>query len=177
MLCHAIELALKAYLAHEGVSYRQLKNDFGHNLTELLTDAIRKGLSLTEATQMAIEMLNEAHSKFWHRYPTIEGGPWSFATIGQFEGAARELIQQVDQHLSSSSTKNTPDRTGLADHQHRSTEYGHCSRQRSKAFFAVLNSFARCVIIVAPQLPCSSGIRYLVAANNAAVQTHHSDKV
>src|SRR5262249_29350948 len=28
MLCHAIELALKAYLAYRGATYRQLKDDF-----------------------------------------------------------------------------------------------------------------------------------------------------
>jgi hypothetical protein len=56
-------------------------------------------LSLTEPTQAPIDTLNEAHGKFWHRYPTPEGGPWSFPTIGQFEGAARELIEKVGKHL------------------------------------------------------------------------------
>jgi hypothetical protein len=98
MLCHAIELALKAYLAHEGASYKDLK-DFGHNLSQLLTDATQKGLSLTAPTRTAINTLNEAHTKFWHRYPTPEGGPWTFPMIGGFEGAARELIQTVDRHL------------------------------------------------------------------------------
>jgi hypothetical protein len=49
MLCHAIELALKAYLAHKGATYGQLKG-FGHDLTELLTNATQKGLSLTAPT-------------------------------------------------------------------------------------------------------------------------------
>jgi hypothetical protein len=80
LLCHAIELALKAYLAYKGATYGQLKG-FKHNLTELVTRATQEGLSLTQATQMAIDILHEAHSKFWHRYPTPEGGPWSFPTI------------------------------------------------------------------------------------------------
>jgi hypothetical protein len=101
VLCHAIELALKAYLAHEGATYEQLKDDFGHKLTELLTEATQKGLSLTTPTHEAIIALNEAHTKFWHRYPTIEGGPWKFPTIGQFEGAMNELIRKVDKHLGS----------------------------------------------------------------------------
>jgi hypothetical protein len=99
MLCHAIELALKAFLAHKGATYQQLK-DFGHNLTELLRDATQKGLSLTAPTHLSIVTLNEAHTKFWHRYPTPEGGPWTFPLIGQFEGAAGELIQQVDKATS-----------------------------------------------------------------------------
>jgi HEPN domain-containing protein len=99
MLCHAIELALKAYLALKGATYKQLKYDFGHNLTELLTEATKKGLSPTAPTHEAINALNEAHTEYWHRYPDIEGGPWSFPTIGQFAGAASELIQKVDKHL------------------------------------------------------------------------------
>ena len=98
MLCHAIELALKAYLAHKGATYGQLKG-FGHDLRELLINATQKGLSLTAPTQRGIDILNQAHSKFWHRYPTPEGGPWGFPTIGQFAGAARELIEEVDKHL------------------------------------------------------------------------------
>jgi hypothetical protein len=105
MLCHAIELALKAYLAANGISYKQLKDGFGHNLSAALTEATNKGLSLTAATQAAINTLNEAHTKFWHRYPTPEGGPWSFPLIGYFESAARELIEQVDKHLTD---KNEP---------------------------------------------------------------------
>lgn len=98
MLCHAIELALKAYLALKGATYAQLK-DFRHDLTAARIEATNKGLSLTPSTQVAIDTLSEAHTKFWHRYPTVEGGPWSFPLIGQFEGAARELIEQVDKQL------------------------------------------------------------------------------
>jgi hypothetical protein len=43
MLCHAIELALKAYLAAHGATAQQLK-DFRHNFTALLNEAINKGL-------------------------------------------------------------------------------------------------------------------------------------
>jgi hypothetical protein len=104
MLCHAIELALKAYLAYKGATYQQLKG-FGHNLTEALTRATNKGLSLTADTQWKINNLNQAHTEFWHRYSDEDGGPWMFPTIGQFEGAARELIEQVEKHFT---TKNNP---------------------------------------------------------------------
>jgi hypothetical protein len=65
MLCHAIELALKAYLAYQGATPKELRaKNVGHNLTELLTRAINKGLTLGEAAQKDIGLLSEAHQEF-----------------------------------------------------------------------------------------------------------------
>ena len=47
LLCHSIELALKAYLAKLGATTEHLKFEFGHKLDELVTEAVEKGLSLT----------------------------------------------------------------------------------------------------------------------------------
>ena len=47
MLCHAIELALKAYLALHGVSVRKLQSrKFGHDLEKLLSKAMERGLNI-----------------------------------------------------------------------------------------------------------------------------------
>jgi hypothetical protein len=43
---HAMELALKAYLIQRGVSEKDLKNNFGHDLKKLVTEAVNRGLSL-----------------------------------------------------------------------------------------------------------------------------------
>ena len=94
MLCHAIELALKAYLAAHGATAQQLKNSkFKHNLTALLSEAINKGLSLSASAQKDIKDLEEAHQKYWHRYPKEDGKP--VFVIEQFEAAARELLTNV----------------------------------------------------------------------------------
>jgi hypothetical protein len=47
LLCHSIELALKAYLAKLGATLEQLKWDFGHKLDRLVDEAAKKGLPVT----------------------------------------------------------------------------------------------------------------------------------
>ena len=92
MLCHAIELALKAYLAAHGATAQELKN-FRHNLTALLEEAINKGLSLSDTAQKDIKALQEAHEKFWHRYPKEDAKP--VLVIEQFEATAGELLTRA----------------------------------------------------------------------------------
>lgn len=94
MLCHAVELALKAYLFHYGAKPRDLRaKGVRHNLTELLTRAAGKGLSLSTSLQDDIKLLNEAHENFWHRYPKEDSKP--VYTIEQFEAPARALLDVV----------------------------------------------------------------------------------
>src|SRR5690349_16675963 len=46
LVCHALELALKAFLSLKGYSLEKLAGgQFGHNLDELLTQAEQHGLS------------------------------------------------------------------------------------------------------------------------------------
>jgi HEPN domain-containing protein len=98
LLCHAIELALKAYLAKLGATPEHLKYEFGHKLDELLTEAVEKGLHLTPETQQRIMALAEAHRKFWHRYPRDDGKIEVF-TIEQFIPAAHELLNAVSMEV------------------------------------------------------------------------------
>jgi HEPN domain len=95
MLCHAIELSLKAFLSAHGATTEQLRTEFGHDLTKLLSDAIAKGLILPVSAKEHIELLNEAHTRFWHRYPKEDGKP--VFIIEQFEPSARELFDQVSE--------------------------------------------------------------------------------
>ena len=97
LLCHSIELALKAYLAKLGATPKHLKFEFGHKLDELVTEAVEKGLLLTLKTQEEIGLLNQAHREFWHRYPIDarkfeEEGVY---IIEQFIRAAHELMNTV----------------------------------------------------------------------------------
>ena len=74
LLCHSIELALKAYLALRGATPEQLgQHGRRHDLKRLVNEAVEKGLPLPTPTQKIIQALSEAHSKFWHRYPTDDG--------------------------------------------------------------------------------------------------------
>jgi hypothetical protein len=94
LLCHAIELALKAYLVFYGATPKELKQTgVRHNLANLLTRAINAGLSLGASAQADIKLLSEAHEKFWPRYPKEDSTP--IFTIEQFEAPARELLDSV----------------------------------------------------------------------------------
>lgn len=94
MLCHAVELALKAYLFHHGAAPKDLKaKSVRHSINKLLTRATNKGLSLSAAVQSDIRLLHEAHEKFWHRYPKEDAKP--VYTIEQFESPARQLLDAV----------------------------------------------------------------------------------
>jgi hypothetical protein len=70
LFCHALELALNAFLAARGLTKGQLK-ELHHSLRKLLAEAQRQGLSLSPSTATELELLDEAHSEFWHRYPAF----------------------------------------------------------------------------------------------------------
>ena len=71
----------------------RLGKKFGHDLKKLLAKAVESGLPLGEPARSEIERLNEAHEKFWHRYP-IEDCTRVFV-IDQFELYAGELFGHV----------------------------------------------------------------------------------
>ena len=74
LLCHSIELALKAYLALRGSTPGQLRqSERRHNLDQLVNEAVEKGLALPPLAQERIELLHKAHKKYWHRYPPDDG--------------------------------------------------------------------------------------------------------
>src|SRR5262249_54565270 len=70
LFCHSIELVLKAYLAHHWLTEKELQNPpFRHNIKNLLNQAITSGLRLSTNSRASIELLTEAHTKYWPRYP------------------------------------------------------------------------------------------------------------
>jgi HEPN domain-containing protein len=92
LLCHSIELALKAFLTLHGESESDLML-IGHDLKKLLKHAEKCGLKLDPDTQDAIKRLAKAHKHHWARYPN-ENIRRVYA-IEQFEKNATELLQQV----------------------------------------------------------------------------------
>ena len=70
LFCHSIELVLKAYLAHHGLTEKQLQNPpYRHNIKNLLNRAIKCGLRLSANARISIGLLTEAHTRHWPRYP------------------------------------------------------------------------------------------------------------
>ena len=116
LLCHTIELALKAYLAKLGATPEQLRQlERRHNLARLVTEAVEKGLHLTPETQEGIRALAEAHAKFWHRYPRDDGKIKVFV-IEQFIRAVHELINTVCKEINGVSWEEL-ERSGSAEQQ------------------------------------------------------------
>ena len=95
MLCHAVELLLKAFLLHRGTKLEELKKyPIRHSLVELMRWAQDQGLKLDAEVTRDIELLSEAHEAFWHRYPRKEAKP--VYVIEQFEATADALFKAVE---------------------------------------------------------------------------------
>jgi hypothetical protein len=97
LLCHAVEIGLKAFLSLRGVPVGKLRKGFGHKIDPLMRAALCQGLQIGPLAATALMQLDEAHAKHWPRYPREEGKP-VFA-IESFEPYARELIQAVSKAI------------------------------------------------------------------------------
>jgi hypothetical protein len=66
---HALELALKAFLAKHGLTRKALRNKpYVHDLDRLYSDAVHRGLSLPAHSKELIAAVNEYHSTHIIRY-------------------------------------------------------------------------------------------------------------
>jgi hypothetical protein len=66
---HALELALKAFLAKHGLTRKTLRNKpYAHDLDHLYSDAVQRGLSLPAHSKELIAAVNECHSAHIIRY-------------------------------------------------------------------------------------------------------------
>ncbi len=74
MLCHAVELALKAFLLAHGVPLKDLESNqkFGHKIDALLKEAHDRGLKIGPLERSELEQLHAAHAGYWPRYPMKE---------------------------------------------------------------------------------------------------------
>jgi hypothetical protein len=66
---HALELALKAFLAKHGLTRKALrKRPYVHDLDRLYSDAVQRGLSLPGHSKQLIAAVNEYHNAHIIRY-------------------------------------------------------------------------------------------------------------
>jgi len=95
LFCHSLELILKAYLAaSRRLSQQQLKDIYRHDLGALLTDAESDGLCLGQA-KANLQVLTNAHTQFWPRYPMERAVPVAIINRDQFEPDAKKLFSLV----------------------------------------------------------------------------------
>jgi hypothetical protein len=95
LLCHTVEMGLKAFLALRSVPTDKLeRQDLGHKIDRLMKRAAKEGLNIGSA---AIELikLGEAHTNHWARYPH-DIGKAVFA-IEHFEPYVEELLKVVSE--------------------------------------------------------------------------------
>lgn len=90
--CHAIELALKAYLAWKGETEKQLIA-YGHDLDAAMQSAQHQGLKLSADTVRAIQLLSTVHRELLPRYPMRTGQP--IPTIEQFDKNVLEVLEAL----------------------------------------------------------------------------------
>jgi hypothetical protein len=93
-LCHAAELALKAFLLAYGWTDEQISSyPIRHNISDLMAQAIAVGLKISGAARSGIDLLSQAHKEFWHRYPKPTGDP--VYVVDDFEKYVVELLTAV----------------------------------------------------------------------------------
>ena len=57
-----------------GWSEQQVRGrQFRHNILELMREAVAFGLNISQQARSEIELLSEAHEKYWPRYPDQTG--------------------------------------------------------------------------------------------------------
>lgn len=93
----AIELILKAFLLQKGLSLRQLRHDYGHDLKRALRKAKELGLSsivdISEEEQSVLELLDTLYSSKQLQY--IVTGAKTFPVFGPLAAVAMKLIYAI----------------------------------------------------------------------------------
>lgn len=105
LVCHAIELALKAFLSYQGIKMVALAgNPYAHGLDTLLTAALEA--NLTEFTQLtdqqceAIRRANIYYSGKLFEYPAVGEAMMAYPQmppVNVLFGAARSLVESLRQ--------------------------------------------------------------------------------
>jgi len=100
LLCHSMELALKAFLHMKGVSEQDMRRRYGHSLTKLLEAASGHGLIIGERGKHIPQYLNQLHIDGWSRYPQPEDKKTApIASVSYFAPEAERLIHEVAKHI------------------------------------------------------------------------------
>ena len=108
MLCgFAVELYLKAYLAHKGYTDTQLRHrDIRHDLTRLNDHCRAEGL-YDSGADMLVNLLSEKHKSFEFRYMKKES-EYLTADLRMIFSAFSSLNRAVDTAIGASAAKGNP---------------------------------------------------------------------
>ena len=99
----SIELSLKAYLLHRGVSLRDMRVVYGHDLHRALRKAKELGLldlvPVAAEDLQAVELLNELYASKQLQY--IVSGFKTYPVFGPLERAALKLLHGIGEAVGS----------------------------------------------------------------------------
>jgi hypothetical protein len=101
LLCHSVELALKAFLHMKGVSEREMRGrQYGHSLAKLFEAASNHGLDISERARLIPHYYNDLHMDGWSRYPMPEDKKTApIAYVATFAREAKHLLREVAKHV------------------------------------------------------------------------------
>jgi hypothetical protein len=95
LFCHAIEVALKAYLIKTGDSVDDVKSKYRHDLVQLLRSCRKRGLAITDRDVDWLSSLGPPHKRYDARYPKEDWSQGGMPTIQQFEAEGLKLLDAV----------------------------------------------------------------------------------
>lgn len=97
LIGHSMELSLKAFLLHNGVTLRELRIQFGHNLGKCFKKAKELGLlgavAFDEHELGAFSVLNELYSTKQLEY--IVTGAKTFPIFGHIQSMSQKLVETI----------------------------------------------------------------------------------
>lgn len=102
LVCHSLELSLKAYLAVKGVSARELKGSFGHNLHKIVRKCLELGIlevvTITKDEKIQLERANAWYKRKGFEYFDIQNIAPSKAPLPdlcKLKELAEKLIKEL----------------------------------------------------------------------------------
>ena len=97
LIGHSMELSLKAFLLHKGVTLRELRTQFGHDLGKCFKKAKELGLlgavAFDEHELGAFSVLNELYSTKQLEY--IVTGVKTFPIFGHIQSMSQKLVDTI----------------------------------------------------------------------------------
>jgi hypothetical protein len=97
VLCQAIELILKSYLASFGATETELRKEVGHKLLRAYSRARKKGFSPSDARiPEIIRWMSPFHEDFFFRYRGIGHGRVQLPVPNEFADVVSTLVRQIE---------------------------------------------------------------------------------
>lgn len=95
LLCHSLELVLKAFLKHKGYSRKQLINNFGHDLEKLLKELYSKHkLVFDKESAERIFLVNQYYNTKQFEY--FQTGCKELVDINKLGNVTKLMLSKVD---------------------------------------------------------------------------------